>query len=130
MIRDILIRLAKTISEASKAIIGWFSSARLEEKSEWDFKQKHDLYTNLEKEDLRTLQGEKVKSYEELLIANWLYENGVEYEYEPDYEFDTSDPTKRNYCPDFRLTESGVYIEHFGVRKQMHIVSKLPLVSL
>ncbi len=118
LIRDILIQLAKTVSEASKAIIGWFSSARLEEKSEWDFQRKHDYYTYLEKEDLRTLQGEKVKSYEELLIANWLYENGVEYEYEPDYEFDTSNPTKRNYCPDFRLTESGVYLEHFGVRKK------------
>lgn len=118
LIRDILVQLAATVSEASKAIIGWFSSARLEEKSEWDFQKKHDFYTYLEKEDLRTLQGEKVKSYEELLIANWLYENGVEYEYEPDYEFDTSDPTKRNYCPDFRLTESGVYLEHFGVRKK------------
>ena len=52
------------------------------------------------------------------LISNWLYENGIEYEYEPDYEFDTSDPTKRNYCPDFRLAESGVYLEHFGVRKK------------
>jgi DNA helicase-4 len=118
LIRDILVQLAATVSEASKAIIGWFSSARLEEKSEWDFQKKHDFYTYLEKEDLRTLQGDKVKSYEELLIANWLYENGVEYEYEPDYEFDTSDPTKRNYCPDFRLTESGVYLEHFGVRKK------------
>ena len=118
LIRDILVQLATTVPEASKAIIGWFSSARIEEKSEWNFHQKHDFYTYLEKEDLRSLQGEKVKSYEELLIANWLYENGIEYEYEPDYEFDTSDPTKRNYCPDFRLTESGVYLEHFGVRKK------------
>jgi len=118
LIRDILVKLANTISEASKAIIGWFSFARLLEKSEWDFKKKHDFYTYLEMLDLRTLQGEKVKSYEELMIANWLYENGVEYEYEPDYEFDTSNSTKRNYCPDFRLIESGVYLEHFGVRKQ------------
>ncbi|MFG6546482.1 MAG: UvrD-helicase domain-containing protein [Cognatishimia activa] len=118
LIRDILVELALKVSEASKAILGWFTSARLEAKSEWDFQRKHDFYTYLEKEDLRTLQGEKVKSYEELLIANWLYENGVEYEYEPDYEVDTSSPTRRNYCPDFRLTESGVYLEHFGVRKQ------------
>lgn len=118
LIKNILIQLVAKVSEASKAIIKWFSSARLEGKSEWDFKRKHDFYTYLEKEDLRTLQGEKVKSFEELMIANWLYENGIEYEYEPDYEFDTSDPTKRNYCPDFRLAESGVYLEHFGVRKK------------
>ena len=116
LIRDIVRQLAATDSEASKAIMRWFSSDRLQDKSEWDFKQKHDYYTHLEKEDLRTLQGEKVNSYEEVLIANWLYENGVEYE--SDYEYDTSDPTKRNYCPDFRLTESGVYLEHFGVRKR------------
>jgi len=117
LIRDILITIAAGASEASKSIINWFTSGRLEAKSEWDFKKKHDYYSYLEKEDLRTLQGDQVKSYEELLISNWLYENGVEYEYEPDYEFDTSDPTKRHYCPDFRLTESGVYLEHFGVRK-------------
>lgn len=117
LIRDILITIAAGAAEASKAIINWFTSGRLEAKSEWDFKQKHDYYSYLEKEELRTLQGDQVKSYEELLISNWLYENGVEYEYEPDYEFDTSDPTKRNYCPDFRLSESGVYLEHFGVRK-------------
>ncbi|MBU2868949.1 UvrD-helicase domain-containing protein [Pacificibacter marinus] len=129
LIRDILIHIAKTVPEASKAIIDWFKSARLEEKSEWDFKQKHDFYTYLEKEDLRTLQGEKVKSFEELMIANWLYENGVEYEYEPDYEFATSDPTKKNYCPDFRLTESGVYLEHFGVRKQRGRDGNMTLVT-
>lgn len=118
LIRDILTQLATKVPEASKAIISWFSSARIDEKSEWSFQKKHGFYAYLEKEDLRTLQGDKVKSYEELLIANWLYENGVEYEYEPDYEFDTSDPTKKNYCPDFRLTESGVYLEHFGVRRK------------
>ncbi len=118
LIKRILIELVGQASLVSKAIIKWFTSARLEGKSEWDFKRKHDFYNYLEKQDLRTLQGDQVKSYEELLIANWLYENGIEYEYEPDYEFDTSDPTKRNYCPDFRLTESGVYLEHFGVRKK------------
>ena len=72
----------------------------------------------MEQQDLRTLQGEKVKSYEELQIANWLYENGIEYEYEPIYEHNCPRSGRRDYCPDFRLTESGVYIEHFGVRRQ------------
>lgn len=129
LIQDILVQLVANVSEASKAIIRWFSSARLEEKSEWDFKRKHDFYTHVEKENLRTLQGETVKSFEELVIANWLFENGVEYEYEPDYEFDTSDPTKRNYCPDFRLTESGVYLEHFGVRKKQDRDGKTELTT-
>ncbi|WP_425404067.1 UvrD-helicase domain-containing protein [Hwanghaeella sp.] len=63
------------------------------------------------------MAGERVRSFEELEIANWLYVNGIEYEYEPDYEHPLPKNDKRAYTPDFRLKESGVYIEHFGVRK-------------
>ena len=118
IIKQILKDLVHTHSEVSKAIIQWFAHFLVEPKDEWDFKTKHEFYSHLEKQDLRTLQGEKVKSYEELQIANWLYENGVEYEYEPDYEHKLAKSGRRDYCPDFRLTESGVYIEHFGVRRQ------------
>jgi DNA helicase-4 len=117
LIKDILRYLVKSIAAVSKLIIGWFSYARLEGKTEWDFQQKHDYYTYVEKLDLRTLQGEQVKSFEELMIANWLFENGIEYEYEPNYEHKVSEGGYRDYCPDFRLTNSGVYIEHFGVRR-------------
>lgn len=117
LIKDILITLVRTTVEVSRAIIGWFSYARLDAKSEWDFNKKHDYYTYIEKLDLRTLQGEQVKSFEELMIANWLYENGIEYQYEPNYEHKVSEGGFRDYCPDFRLTKSGVYIEHFGVRR-------------
>jgi len=33
----------------------------------------------------QTLQGEKVKSYQELLIANWLFINSVDYQYQEHY---------------------------------------------
>ena len=77
LLKDILRVLVASVSDVSKSIFGWFSHARLEEKSEWDFKQKHEFYMFIEKADLRTLQGEQVKSFEELMIANWLYENGI-----------------------------------------------------
>ncbi|TAZ22108.1 helicase IV [Rhizobium ruizarguesonis] len=117
-IKEILKDLVHARPEVSKAIIKWFAHFMVEPKTEWDFKTKHEYYTHMEKHDLRTLQGEKVKSFEELQIANWLYENGVEYEYEPLYEHKVSDNGRRDYCPDFRLAESGVYIEHFGVRRR------------
>ncbi|EDZ43542.1 helicase IV [Rhodobacteraceae bacterium HTCC2083] len=117
LIKEILRYLVHTVAEVSKSIIGWFSYARLEGKTEWDFKKKHDYYTYVEKMDLRTLQGEQVKSFEELMIANWLFENGIEYEYEPNYEHKVSEGGYRDYCPDFHLKNSGVYIEHFGVRR-------------
>lgn len=118
LIKDILVALVRTATAVSHAIVGWFSYARLDAKSEWDFKTKHAYYTHVEKLDLRTLQGEQVKSLEELMIANWLYENGIEYEYEPNYEHKVSEGGYRDYCPDFRLVKSGVYIEHFGVRRR------------
>lgn len=119
VIKQILKELVRSHPEVSVAIIKWFAHFLVEPKTEWDFKTKHEYYTHIEAQDLRTLQGEKVKSYEELQIANWLYENGVAYEYEPLYEHKVSGSGRRDYCPDFRLTESGVYIEHFGVRRQM-----------
>lgn len=64
LIKDILRALVATDSDVSRAIIRWFSYTHLEEKSEWDFEQKHEYYTFIEKADLRTLQGEKVKSFE------------------------------------------------------------------
>ncbi|WP_245427000.1 UvrD-helicase domain-containing protein [Mesorhizobium sp. YM1C-6-2] len=118
LIKQILKDLVLRRSDVSEAIIRWFAHFLVEPKSEWDFQTKHDFYTHMEAQDLRTLQGEKVKSYEELQIANWLYENGVEYEYEPVYEHKIAETGRRDYQPDFRLTESGIYIEHFGVRRQ------------
>lgn len=118
LIKQILKDLVHALSEVSKAIIQWFAHFLVEPKTEWDFKTKHEFYTHMEAQDLRTLQGEKVKSYEELQIANWLYKNGVEYEYEPVYEHKIPETGRRDYQPDFRLTESGIYIEHFGVRRQ------------
>lgn len=118
LIKQILKDLVHALSEVSRAIIRWFAHFLVEPKTEWDFKTKHAYYTHMVQQDLRTLQGEKVKSYEELQIANWLFENGVEYEYEPVYEHELPGTGKRDYQPDFRLTESGIYIEHFGVRRQ------------
>jgi DNA helicase IV len=117
LIKQILKDLVHKLSDVSRAIIQFFAHFLVEPKTEWDFKTKHDFYTHMESQDLRTLHGEKVKSYEELQIANWLYESGVEYEYEPVYEHKITETGRRDYQPDFRLTESGIYIEHFGVRR-------------
>lgn len=60
--------------------------------------------------DLDTIQGERVKSVEELTIANFLYLNGIEYEYEKAYPYGNG-----MYRPDFFLTEYNIYLEHFGI---------------
>ena len=67
-----------------------------------------------------TIKKESVKSLEELMIANYLFVNGIKYEYEKPYEFKTATPGKRQYCPDFFLPDYGIYIEHFGIDKTGH----------
>lgn len=64
----------------------------------------------INKASLDSIQGEKVKSVEELTIANFLYLNGIEYDYEKPYPFGTV-----LYQPDFYLKEYDIYLEHFGV---------------
>lgn len=66
---------------------------------------------------LETLQKEFVKSYEELVIANFLFINGITYEYERPYQIDTSTPEKRQYTPDFYLSDYKIYLEHYGVNE-------------
>ncbi len=53
------------------------------------------------KTDLRTINGEKVKSYQELMIANFLAVNNINYAYEKNYEIDTVTQEYRQYKPDF-----------------------------
>ena len=65
--------------------------------------------------DLRSLQGEKVRSFEECEIANFLFLNGIPYEYEAPYEHGTATPQRRQYKPDFHILEPSIYIEHFGI---------------
>jgi DNA helicase-4 len=62
-----------------------------------------------------TLQGEVVKSRGELVIANWLFYNGVEYQYEAPYKVDTADAQHRQYRPDFYLPGPDLYLEHWAL---------------
>ena len=73
------------------------------DKSEWDFEKKHDCYNFVERADLRALRGEQVKSFEGLMTANRLFENGVEHEHEPDCGHKVSGDGYRDRCPDFML---------------------------
>jgi DNA helicase-4 len=69
-----------------------------------------DFQTLKSKSSLDTMQGEKVKSLEELTIANFLYLNSIEYEYEKPYPFGDI-----MYRPDFYLKDYDIWLEHFGV---------------
>jgi DNA helicase IV len=65
-----------------------------------------------------TIAGEKVKSLEEVAIANFLFLNGISYEYESNFKQPYESSEKRRiYKPDFYLPDYKIYIEHFGVNE-------------
>ncbi len=62
-----------------------------------------------------TLKQEKVKSLQEMEIANFLFLHGINYKYEATYPYQDSESYRRTYKPDFYLPDYDIYLEHFGV---------------
>ncbi len=82
-------------------------------------KSKYTNYKTLKNNgDLTTLNNETVRSYEELVIANYLFINGISYEYEAKYKYDTANQNYRQYHPDFYLNDYDIYLEHFGINEK------------
>lgn len=77
--------------------------------------QTESYISTVEKNEKQTHAGEQVKSLEELTIANFLYLNSIEYEYEGLYPFVSDDTKRKPYRPDFYLPEYDLYLEHFGI---------------
>lgn len=86
-------------------------------ESIFNFKSRGEYIDYLQKQEVRSLKGDKVKSFEECEIANFLYLNGINYEYEREYEIPTSTKKYRQYRPDFYLNDYGIYIEHFALNQ-------------
>lgn len=57
-----------------------------------------------------TLDGKHVKSFGEKCIADYLFEHGINYRYEPNYLMG-----KHPYYPDFELYDHKLIIEHWGI---------------
>ena len=92
---------------------------KLDVKNGIDFETlKSKYYANtsgsrrISKNKLDTFSGERVKSVEELMIANFLFLNGVNYEYEKPYPHGD-----HMYRPDFYLTDYDIWLGHFGIDK-------------
>ena len=84
-------------------------------RSPFEFNNLSDYMNHVRGIEKRTLNGELVKSHEELKIANFLALKGVSYRYEARYQVDTATSRHRQYQPDFYLPEHDIYIEHFAL---------------
>ena len=101
--------------EQSKAVIDFIIYHHAPYKSAFDFATLGEYEEYVRDIELRTLSGVLVKSFEELEIANYLTEHGVEFRYEDPYEIPTTTRRYRQYQPDFFLPGHGIYIEHFAL---------------
>lgn len=63
-----------------------------------------------------TILNEVLRSHQEVEIANFLYLNNIDYEYEPVYQYHIQ-YARKPYTPDFviKQNEKVAYIEHFGI---------------
>ena len=64
----------------------------------------------------KTITGEYLRSVQEVQIANFLYLNGLDYEYERVYPYDSPSKNKK-YTPDFYITqgEHTAWLEHYAL---------------
>ena len=65
---------------------------------------------------VKTITGEYLRSVQEVQIANFLYLNGLDYEYERVYPFDSPSRSKK-YTPDFYITQGEhiAWLEHYAL---------------
>ncbi len=68
------------------------------------------------KKYVQTIKGETLRSIQEVMIANFLYLNNIDYKYEEPYN-KRAKLFNKPYMPDFYITQGDkeAYIEHFGM---------------
>lgn len=93
-----------------------------------DFFSRRDAWAErwggLEHRQVLTRDGTRVRSRAEALIANWLSEVGIPYEYEPPLAYRDERGRTRHIHPDFHLFEHGVYVEYWGRDDAEYIESR------
>lgn len=85
-----------------------------------------DFESNIEYEryhrdnEFRSLNKIKVRGFQEVLIANWLFINNIQFEYEPNYVKMHKIDEWHSYRPDFKIYDKEgnfIYLEHFGISR-------------
>ena len=115
---DGILELQLHDSTQSRSLAEFIAYRQAPYRSAFEFRSRTEYDEYVRSIELRTLSGDLVKSYEELVIANYLTEHGVEFNYERPYGVRTASRRHRQYQPDFYLPEHDVYIEHFALDRE------------
>ncbi|MDA7746011.1 UvrD-helicase domain-containing protein [Psychromonas sp.] len=108
--------LVEYISKSSRAMRN-FIDLSYQPNNPFEFQSEKEYENHIRDNEYRTLKGELVKGYQELIIANWLFLNSIEYEYEPKYVTKRRIEVGFDYRPDFLISGTSIYLEHFGISR-------------
>ena len=112
-----MIRKMLTDPQLSDAVLNLLSTMTAEYRTPFDFSSPAEYRQYVRDSELRTLNLDLAKSFEELAIANFLSQQGIAFQYEKPYEFETATSERRQYTPDFYLPDHDIYIEHFALNQ-------------
>ena len=101
--------------QESDATANFIASYHGAYESAFDFHSQDEYDAYIRSVELRTLSGVRVRSFEELEIANYLTKHGLKFCYERPYEVWTQTGEYRQYRPDFYLPDYDIYIEHHAL---------------
>ena len=101
--------------QESDATANFIASYHGAYESAFDFHTRGEYNAYTRSVELRTLSDVRVKSFEELEIANFLTKRGVKFCYERPYEVWTQTGEYGQYRPDFYLPDYNIYIEHHAL---------------
>ena len=113
--RDAIEDIIKEVLEdpqVPESTVDFIASNSSRYMSAFDFDNVKEYNAYVRHVELRTLSNDRVKSFEELEIANYLTKHSVKFCYERPYPELTQSSTYRQYQPDFYLPDYDIYIEH------------------
>ena len=106
------------IPQTYKVVMEFLAYRSSPYRSPFEFKTVSEYQEYVRSVERRNLNGDLVRSYEEVLVSNFLTEHGVKFRYERPYEERTADRKHQQYRPDFYLPEYDIYLEHFALDRK------------
>jgi len=115
---------ASLASSSHSILMKFFSEMLIPVKDQSQFTTLND-YAAYTKAIPRTFSNMRVKSHGELVIANYLFSRGVDFEYESFYQEGERTAWHR---PDFtiKVDDQKYYVEYFGVDKELNTAPFVP----
>ncbi|WP_136798705.1 UvrD-helicase domain-containing protein [Desulfosediminicola ganghwensis] len=131
LVNQMIADIAKKDDSYSQRVIDYFITYLVQYEDEFEHEEQGDYFKALKESEVESLKSrvqfsekrtskkslkqETLKSFEEVVIADYLFVNGIEYVYEAAYKHDTATEEHSQYQPDFYLPDYDIYIEHYGI---------------